>query len=276
MGSARQRRSDAFNKFGRELYNCVRCAAGVLCLRRQGRNRAKLSVGFHGWPGQTATSSLGIYRSDNARRFLATHQRQPTSIPGLGSILDLCGDPRVFGRVYFGTEGRGIIYGDLATPPAPTNLIASAGDGQVALTWAASYGATNYFIKQSTVSGGSYLVVGTNADISFTNTGLNNGTIYYYVVSAQNVSGESTNSMEASARPVSLLPTQINLAIANNQMQFMWPQDHTGWQLQAQTNPPGRGLGTNWMMISGSGLTNQVTLPADAANGSVFFRLISP
>ena len=217
----------------------------------------------------------GIFRSDNAG-VSWTRINDDQHQFGLGSILDFCGDPRVYGRVYFGTQGRGIIYGDLAIPPAPTNLIASAGDGQVMLTWAASYGATNYFIKQSTIGGGSYLVVGTNVDIAFTNTGLNNGSIYYYVVSALNASGESTNSMEVSARPVSLLPTQINLAIASSQMQLTWPQDHTGWQLQVQTNPPGNGLGTNWTMIFGSGLTNRVILPADSANSSVFFRLISP
>ena len=217
----------------------------------------------------------GIFRSDNAG-VSWTRINDDQHQFGLGSILDFCGDPRVFGRVYFGTQGRGIIYGDLVIPPAPTNLIASAGDGRVALTWAAAYGATNYFIKQSTISGGSYLVVGTNAGIAFTNTGLNNGTIYYYVVSALNVSGESTNSMEASARPVSSQPGQLNLAIANSRIQLSWPLDHTGWQLQAQTNAPGRGIGTNWITISGSGLTNQFALPADAANGSVFFRLISP
>ena len=105
---------------------------------------------------------------------------------------------------------------------------------------------------------------------------MSNGTIYYFVVSALNGVGESTNSAEASVRPVSLTPAQIALAVTNSQMKIVWPQDHTGWQVQMQTNAPGAGLGTNWITISGSGQTNQFNLPVDAANGNVFLRLVSP
>ena len=36
------------------------------------------------------------------------------------------------------------------------------------------------------------------------------------------------------------------------------------------------GLGTNWSSIAGSAQTNQITLPVDATNGAVFFRLMRP
>ncbi len=88
-------------------------------------------------------------------------------------------------------------------PGAPTGLAATAGDGQVILAWAASPDATSYNVKRATVSGGPYTVIASNlTGLVFTNTGLSNGTTYYYVVSAGNANGESVNSAEASATPL--------------------------------------------------------------------------
>lgn len=92
--------------------------------------------------------------------------------------------------------------GTVTIPPAPTGLTASAGNGQVSLTWSASSGATSYNVKRSTTSGGPYTTVASGVtSTSFTNTGLTNGTTYYFVVSAVNSAGESGNSNQASATP---------------------------------------------------------------------------
>jgi chitin-binding protein len=87
-------------------------------------------------------------------------------------------------------------------PAAPTNLAAAAGNAQVALTWTAASGATGYNVKRSTTNGGPYSNVATNVSgTSYTNTGLTNGTTYYYVVTAVNASGESPVSTQASGTP---------------------------------------------------------------------------
>ena len=87
-------------------------------------------------------------------------------------------------------------------PAAPTKLAATAGNAQVALTWTAASGATSYNVKRSTTNGGPYANVQTGVTgTSFTNTGLTNGTPYYYVVTAVNASGESPVSTQASATP---------------------------------------------------------------------------
>lgn len=87
-------------------------------------------------------------------------------------------------------------------PTAPTNLTAIAGDAQVSLTWGTVTGATYYNVKRSTSSGGSDTTIAANVTgVTYSDTGLANGTTYYYVVTAANSEGESENSNEASATP---------------------------------------------------------------------------
>jgi chitin-binding protein len=89
-----------------------------------------------------------------------------------------------------------------AVPPAPTSLTATAGNAQVSLGWNPSAGATAYNVKRSLTNGGPYANVATGVTgTSYTNTGLTNGTAYFYVVSATNASGEGPLSNQANATP---------------------------------------------------------------------------
>jgi hypothetical protein len=100
--------------------------------------------------------------------------------------------------------------------------------------------------------------------------------MYYFVVSGLNAAGEGGNSVEVAARPVSSAPTSLSASVNTGQIQMIWPMDHTGWRLQAQTNSASVGLGTNWVTVDGSSATNQMSLPLNAGNDSVFFRLVYP
>jgi len=59
-----------------------------------------------------ANNVIGIFRSANAGK---SWTRINDDRHQWGSIGTVVGDPRVFGRVYLGTNGRGIIYGDPAS-----------------------------------------------------------------------------------------------------------------------------------------------------------------
>ncbi|TLX93313.1 MAG: hypothetical protein E6K91_08785, partial [Thaumarchaeota archaeon] len=92
-------------------------------------------------------------------------------------------------------------------PSAPQNLVATAGNAQVGLTWNApssNGGATitGYNVYRGTASNGEgptpIAIVGTT---SYTNTGVTNGQTYFYKVTAINSVGESLSSNEASATP---------------------------------------------------------------------------
>jgi fibronectin type 3 domain-containing protein len=97
----------------------------------------------------------------------------------------------------------------LAAPTAPTGLAATPGNAQVALSWTATSFATSYNVKRATASAGPYTVIGTTTapTVTYTDaTGLNNGTTYYYVVSATGDGGTSTDSSFVSATPAAAAP----------------------------------------------------------------------
>src|SRR5262249_41017218 len=92
-------------------------------------------------------------------------------------------------------------------PLPPTNLAATLPAAtKIKLTWTASSGAASYNVLRGTATGGPYGTVATNVtSTNYTDTGLTNGTTYYYVVTATNSAGTSGNSSEVSAAPQPLV-----------------------------------------------------------------------
>jgi hypothetical protein len=86
-------------------------------------------------------------------------------------------------------------------PAAPTGVTATGGNAQASLTWSPSSDATSYHVKRAAANGGPYIQVGAPTTTSYADTGLTNGTTYYYVVSALDAAGESSNSTQVSAAP---------------------------------------------------------------------------
>lgn len=72
-----------------------------------------------------------------------------------------------------------------------------------------------------------------------------------------------------------LLPALTGAPIGNG-LQLSWPTNLPNWRLEAQTNSAAAGLSANWFRIPGSSSTNQIFLPINPANGSVFLRLVNP
>lgn len=65
----------------------------------------------------------------------------------------------------------------------------------------------------------------------------------------------------------------LTLQANGSSLNLAWPPDRTGWRLQAQTNGPGAGIGTNWSLVPGSTSTNFQLLPLCPSCPSVFYRL---
>jgi fibronectin type 3 domain-containing protein len=85
-------------------------------------------------------------------------------------------------------------------PVTPAGLVAVPGNGKINLSWLVSSGASSYNLKRGTSSGSETNLVATSS-ATYTDSGLANGTTYYYVVSAVNAGGEGNNSLEAGATP---------------------------------------------------------------------------
>ena len=124
--------------------------------------------------------------------------------------------------------------GDTTPPAPPSGLNATAGDESVSLDWAdnAEPDLAGYDVYRSTTPGGPYTKVNgslvTTSDYS--DTGLSNGTTYYYVVKAVDTSGnESAASAEVSATPKApadttppAAPTGLTAAAGNRKVSLNW------------------------------------------------------
>ncbi len=94
---------------------------------------------------------------------------------------------------------------------SPAGLAATPSDTHVALSWLPSVGASGYQVQRSLASGGGYVTIACPGVTAYTDSGLTNGTTYYYVVSASftggpNSGGRSANSTEVPATPPCPVP----------------------------------------------------------------------
>ena len=92
-----------------------------------------------------------------------------------------------------------------AIPDIPSNVTATAGDGNVIVSWDASAQASSYSVYRSTSSTGAYTMLASCSTVSTTSCAdqtVSNGTTYYYEVRAANNVGMSDFSAYASATPM--------------------------------------------------------------------------
>jgi len=156
-------------------------------------------------------------------------------------------------------------------PGVPTSLTATAASGQVGLTWTASSGAASYNVYRGTAAGGESttpIVTGVTST-SYTNTGLTNGTTYYYKVKAVNSGGTSAYSNEASAKPQAAVPpapTGLAALAGNAQVGLTWAASlgATSYNVYRATSSGGEGTtpiatGITATSYTNTGLSNGVT-----------------
>lgn len=96
------------------------------------------------------------------------------------------------------------VVGTPKTPaPAPGSLAAVGGGNKVTLTWTAATGAESYRVYRDTSAVGPFPLLASPTGTSYVDTGLVNGTTYYYKVRSANSNGDGTTSSTVNATPAS-------------------------------------------------------------------------
>jgi beta-glucanase (GH16 family) len=140
----------------------------------------------------------------------------------------------------------------LPAPTAPTGLTTTGEFEQVALVWSAVPGPTSYDVYRSEVSGGPYTNLASGVtNTNYTDTGLADGTPYYYVVTTVEAGCQSTNSVEVSATTATpLTPFQ------EWQSYYFGSGSATNPLAAANADPLGKGISNTNQFLLGLNPTN--------------------
>ena len=138
------------------------------------------------------------------------------------------------------------------TPPpaAPGGMTATAASStQINLAWADnSSNETGFKIERKTGSGGTYSQIATVGAgvVSYSSTGLNPNTTYFYRVRATNAGGDSAYSNEASATTLNAAPAAPSAlaatAVSTTQINLSWTDNasnETGFKIERKTGSGG-------------------------------------
>jgi fibronectin type 3 domain-containing protein len=225
------------------------------------------------WTGSSDAISYNVYRW-NGTSYAFDQNTTGTSFTDTGLVNGTSYSYEVTALNSIGSES-GLSNSASATPQAPvtkpavpTGLTVIVGDTQVSLSWTPSAGATSYNLYRSTTTGKETLYQTGLAEPSFTDSGLANGTKYFYQVVAVNGAGSSTRSSQTSATPSAthpLAPTNMTATASNGQITLSWsPVSGATYRIYRSTSLGGEGAtayktGLKATSFTDTGLTNGVT-----------------
>jgi subtilase family serine protease len=244
----------------------------------------------------------------NAVLYLATNAalisyNTGTVNPALVSFTNVAylGNNPNYGR-YSGAMDEAAIFNQVLTPSQISGLLAAAQTGlpAIALTAPADgstfNNASNITLTASVTTNGYHTVEGVQFYNSATLLGQSSTTPYQFIWSGAPVgtntltakllydggsvlTSASANITVTNAVTVSTIPTNIVFDVSGTNLNFSWPADHIGWRLIVQTNNLANGISLNtndWGTVSGSAVTNLITIPIDSSKPGEFYRLIYP
>src|SRR5216683_2926869 len=170
-------------------------------------------------------------------------------------------------------------------PSAPQNLVASAGNGSVSLSWtapASNGGApvTSNNVLRSTTSGAETALSSGVTGTTYTDSSALNGTTYFYKVTAVNSAGPGAASNEASATPtaaptVPSAPQNLTASAGNASVLLSWaaPASNGGAPVGSYNVWRSTSSGTESLLTSGVVGTSYTD--SSALNGITYFYKVA-
>ncbi len=150
------------------------------------------------------------------------------------------------------------------TPAAPANVVANAGNAKVVLTWSPATNATSYQIFRGTSSGTVTTSVATVTRLTYSDSGLTNGTAYYYLVKAINSKGQNASAV-VSATPYIPAAPDVTATGSVGQIVVSWPATpSTSYAIY-------RGVAPGAESVLDSGLTGNCYTDAGMSKGGTFY-----
>ncbi|MBY0505410.1 MAG: DUF1800 family protein [Bryobacteraceae bacterium] len=237
------------------------------------------------WQAVTGATSYNVYRSTT------TNGQSNTPIASNVAGTTFNDVELVNGTLYFykvravngagaGQPSNEASARPVAPPPPPptaptvppTNLTATAGAGQISLSWAAATGATSYSIFRGTATNAQATTpIATNITVlTFNNTGLTNGTAYFYKVVGVNAGGSGPASAEVSATPLGApaAPVLVSAVGADASVTLTWSAAPTAATYRVYR---GTAAGQQAAVAVGTNLTTLTFQNTGLTNGTPYF-----
>ncbi|ACL05044.1 Fibronectin type III domain protein [Desulfatibacillum aliphaticivorans] len=160
-----------------------------------------------------------------------------------------------YGQGALSAEASAAVAAD-QKPHAPIIYARKTGSGEITLDWWAAAGAVSYKVHRGATSGGPYTDLGVQTT-GFTDTGLENGTAYFYVVDSHNASDVTARSNEAAITPSVILPPPSNITVTpgNTQATVNWQPVTGATQYYVDVKNSSTGVFVTGGSSSGAGCT---------------------